>query len=1039
MFGKMGAMAPLVDPFAGAAAGFGAAGVGGAMAGAALPLGLAFGASRYAGAFVGGGQQQMAIGNQLGGMNFINPAARSGIGFSRDDAQAIGNVIRQIASVPEMLTSVEELTRMIPRLRQAGVMTGVRDAGEFSRRFQESIHTIRDMSKILGTTMDQASEFFSQSRSVGFYGRQATIQNVLQAQFTAGVTGMSGGQVMQLQQAGAGMAQAMGAQRVLGARAVTNIAQQLGMAQQNGALREGQLENITGLQGPEATQAAAQRLTQVMMNIAQNPVGRLAMAGMVKFDATGKAIGMDEEMVGRLQRGEVTTSELMQRAGRLNARQRTSFMARQADLITSFAGQAGLGGVGALVKGVGEKMYGSEGTNIILQRQGGMSASEADIFADLIGQGGAGQGLRGFAERQQMEAQIRERTSPDAIFRRLKTRLANSMGITQVRQAGAEMTTAIGRAFDNFIDDAVGRHVITLSKEGADTIARAMARGRGQELFSQALGGGAGGAGTAGPLSGAQMFRESSVGAFLMRGAHDTGRTGAAQAGVMAERFLGASSLTGFGIAAGGMSAENLRKLEGIVGAQTEVARKSGAGAAGRGAFEDILRGSVGRDFGEMTPERQMDEARSAATKAIANQLANKIGGLSAAGFQAAMQGGNMQDMMQRIQAAGGVDKVLGPGLSEMFQAGLKAQGASGIKDFGTAMAIAASAGGLFQVGGKVSAAGVTSEKAIAGAQEAGRKAESALRGMGLDASDIQMLQSKPEARKLLLASSTDDKVRTALESGSPEEALKKLVSMNYNVSLDDIIQLRNVSMGANAERRKDIASNVAQFESLKQIEDSTAAVQMMSKAGDSVQRRASEVLRGPDGTPLVPREDLESVEGLAAALKGVGTKGGADRVRTAMHALTERVGKATGKQREALIAAAGEFGERAAQISGARKRLMGRSVSTDDISRAFGVSKDDLTESLNAIRFKSGGKLSESDFATLQTAAEGAAGFRGAAGRGGAAASVQSEMLTTLQKLNKSLDLNSTIIASLGKDATQDMKDKALKGLKEVTDSKGT
>src|SRR5690606_12220328 len=132
------------------AVGMGFGGALGAGAMTAMPI-MAAGmlASRGVSAFVQGGQQQQMIGNQLAqNFQFFNPAARGGMGFTRDDSKAIGDQIRSLSHIPEMMTSVEELTKLLPKLKSMGVMQGVRDAAEFSQRFKESVKTIRDISRM---------------------------------------------------------------------------------------------------------------------------------------------------------------------------------------------------------------------------------------------------------------------------------------------------------------------------------------------------------------------------------------------------------------------------------------------------------------------------------------------------------------------------------------------------------------------------------------------------------------------------------------------------------------------------------------------------------------------------------------------------------------------------------------------------------------------------------------------------------------------------------------------------------------------------
>jgi hypothetical protein len=183
-------LAPFVDPFAGAMAGWARGGMMGALGGAALPLGLGLAGGALASAIINpmitGGVQQHMVNAGMGQFQFFNPQSRSGMGFSRQDSTTMGENIRGLSQVPEMMASMEELTRLLPKLRQNGMMQGVRDVTEFANRFKEALTTIKDMSRIFGTTLEDAEKFFSHSRSIGFFGRSDQVRNAVNAQVTSG-------------------------------------------------------------------------------------------------------------------------------------------------------------------------------------------------------------------------------------------------------------------------------------------------------------------------------------------------------------------------------------------------------------------------------------------------------------------------------------------------------------------------------------------------------------------------------------------------------------------------------------------------------------------------------------------------------------------------------------------------------------------------------------------------------------------------------------------------------------------------------------
>lgn len=461
-------------------------GIMGGMAAAGATMLPAYAAQKAIGAFVGGGQQQQAIGSALGGFGFANTQSRTGQGFTRDDAQMIGTQVRAIAHIPEMMTSVEELTKLIPKLKSAGVMSGVRDAAEFNSRFKEAVKTLRDVSKVMGTTMEEASQFFEHSRSVGFLGRTDQVKNAMNVQFTAAQTGMSTGQVMQLQQGGAQMAVGRGIRRKTGAEAVTNIAQSLGRGMQTGRISQDDLEDITGVSGEGAVGAAAQQMAQKMAAFAESTAaGRASMMGMARFDDKGKFIGIDTELSKRYAAGQVTKEELLSRTRGMTREQKISASRHVGSMAMEFAGKAGISGVGAFMENVmSERGYSGEAARYQMQRYG-FSETEADLLGNMAGMGGGAGGderqRKAFERKRRMEAEISERTDPSKIMSRIGTKLKSGSGLARAEQEGSKMFSFIGKAYDEFVDDIVGRYSVELSEKGAQRLTQAFQTQKGRE------------------------------------------------------------------------------------------------------------------------------------------------------------------------------------------------------------------------------------------------------------------------------------------------------------------------------------------------------------------------------------------------------------------------------------------------------------------------------------------------------------------------------------------------------------------------------
>lgn len=481
MLGVGGSIANALDPISGFMKGYGgmsARGIMGGLAGAAGPLALAYTAAQLGSSFMHGGHQQQMVQSQLGQFQHFNAASRTGQGFSRQDARDIGQTIRSLSEVPELMTSMEELTRLLPKMRQMGMMQGIRDASEFQTRFKEAIGTISKMAKYMGTTMEEATKFFEHSRSMGMFDRKDQLQNMINAQFTSGMTGMTMGETMQMQQGGAQMAQQFGARRRYGAQGVTNIAQRLALARENGNIEEGLIQDVTGLEGPAGDAAAAQKMYGFMMNLSRTAPGQAIIAGAMKRNEEGKVV-LDEEVVRKVNAGQMSLEEIKGRAEKLSHEDKIAFRYQAANLGAQFAGKVDVAKfVSGLVAGKGQ-----DAGKLVLQQLSGGSMSEADIelLSQLGGGGGRGADMDNMVKIQQREHNIAEQTDPSRIWKRLKTRMhASTFG--HVEKSGAEFFDFLGKEYDSFIDDLVGRHVVSLSKGGAEAFRKAMTGGNDKEI-----------------------------------------------------------------------------------------------------------------------------------------------------------------------------------------------------------------------------------------------------------------------------------------------------------------------------------------------------------------------------------------------------------------------------------------------------------------------------------------------------------------------------------------------------------------------------
>lgn len=541
---------PLGDPISGFMAMRGMRfGLGASMAGAGAMM-LPMAAAQWGvGQMVTGAQEQGRLNTAISNYNFANPASATGMGFSRMDAQNIGRQVRQLSVIPELMTSFDEISRILPQLKQMGMMNGVRDASEFGRRMKEAITTVREVSKVIGSTMEEATEFFAHSRRVGFLGGREALQNAMNARITMGVTGMNQQQFMNMQEQGAAMGTAIGGYRGLGATAVTNIAQRIGLTQvRNPGLME-TIANITGRSDEQGIADASTMIANLGLRVAGTGPGRFMLAGLMKVGPNGEAT-LDDAAMDQYLRGGTTMGDLRRRGMQMmgNRRNVISFETHQTKLAQQFTARGGTEAMlGMLQEALGTD---TEAARYVLQSQFGATEQQADLVQELLrGRGG------GVADEERVIREIvarqsrRREAGPSGFMKRAGTAFERNVS-QHLKQAGADMTQAVGRAIDEVYEDWMGDTVLSISNEKKNALIQAFVATDKKAALSQALGG-AGLRGEVGSASAGlrRMLSNTELGAWW-RGVGTSG-SGYSK-GQLEERFGGAFNA----VAAGGFSPE---------------------------------------------------------------------------------------------------------------------------------------------------------------------------------------------------------------------------------------------------------------------------------------------------------------------------------------------------------------------------------------------------------------------------------------------------------------------------------------------------
>jgi hypothetical protein len=756
MFGKLGALGHVVDPFVGGMAGFSGSGIGalagggvaGAALGAAVPLGLAYGASKMVGSFIHGGQQGQMVEQSLGqNFGFMNAHSRTGAGFDRSGMQAITQGVRSLANIPEMMTSMEELTKLIPKMQQMGTMNGVRDAKEFSKRFREQVGVLRDMSKVLGSTLEEAADLMAHSKAVGMRGPAMQLQNAMAVKFTAAQTGMSEQQVMNMQSGGAQLAMQMGVKRSVGATAVTNAAQTLQKGIQEGRIGQEDIEDVAGgATGAEATGAAASNLTAKMAGILQNTAaGRAMMFGAAKFNKEGRYIGLDKRTMERLQAGTILPSEVGRMAQNLTGEQKAELMNRQGQMSLEMAGQMGIGGEFQALKSQLKGRLGDAGARRIFQMQG-FGESEMDLGEKLAGMQGGLSGQEDMEKMQRYKASQKERTDPGAIMDRAMKKMHTAV-FGRLEAEGDKARNWIAKTTENFIDDITGRAIVSISDNGAKRLEAAFGP-KGKSLQGTGLSGGGIKGAMGGGLQDSELWSQS---IFGMSGKTQTGRTSAGQL---------RHTIESLGVNVSGL---NQSASERVISQRQEQLLKMGEGAGLGGKLaEDIAGTEEGSEFYRATNAKKMDLLQSHVATQLDEIRKKKMWNMKLTEDEA-----KMADLAQKTGAKSSQEQAYAVATALSKGAGIDVKGIS-------------------DIGGAFSDASI---KARAGAlKEADRGMEKLLGPEG-----AAIIKGNPKLSTILSQMEGKD-VDDALNMADPADAVKALEKMNIKgVEATDIESLRTL------------------------------------------------------------------------------------------------------------------------------------------------------------------------------------------------------------------------------------------------------
>jgi hypothetical protein len=476
-----------LDPFTGVSRAFGAgtgsvAGRAGIMAGGE-GLGLAASWSNVSGAFAQGGMRAgfSALGGGLAGaasaavpyylgakaieatagqmyegvQNFQDTRRMTSQYFSPQYGQpgatlggrSAGGMIKEVTSIMHEMASedamagMRDLRRLMDKAGSMGMLQGVGDVNQFKERFKGIISRTKAVAQILGTTLDEAMPIVNQLQQMGTW----TAKDVLGAAVAAKVAGPGGAQALAgSMQQGAQMSYQMGGRLESGAALGQQLFGQVSAATRSGVFSENDIRNMTGgTGGAEGQRMVAGTVQQVMSGMGQTAMGRLMMAGMGEVKGNEFTGRMDDALLKKFQRGEISIEELQQRGKqRINSSKdlATSFFNRADTMGQSMAEQ---GGIAGMAQGIKQAMthagYGGASDSIqnrFIQMLTGSNQKQADVIQQMI------------KNLPKIQAE-QERASAAALedsFRQIDERRNRSL--TGLKEAiGQSIHEAVGRPF----------------------------------------------------------------------------------------------------------------------------------------------------------------------------------------------------------------------------------------------------------------------------------------------------------------------------------------------------------------------------------------------------------------------------------------------------------------------------------------------------------------------------------------------------------------------------------------------------------------
>jgi hypothetical protein len=427
---------------------------------------------------------------RFGGMMGIG-GGRGGMGFNTQEMGQVSSMVRGMAD-QDMFTSFDELTRLMDRTAQMGTYRGVQGAKQFQEKFKATVSSLKEIAQTMHTSLEGATQFFEQAKNQGFFSGRDISATLRQTTMAAGASGMSMDQMMAIRNQGTQMGRMMGMRGRTGAGAMMQMATNIGVGMQTGAISDELISEATGgLMGAEGAQAAAGMMMQSNARWLKRGVGRVMLAGL--WDpATG---GINRERLQQVMSGGMSFQDI-RTLGRANisgtSGRRSEFFANEERL----GGQLQEAGGGAIQFGMLEQhIQARRGVNAddpigerFIRRQTGWSQEQFELQRAMYRNLPRILEDRAAREAQQRQSEMRTQSMEGSGVRGAQKRIQNwwQKEVTSpIRQMGDDLVTSFTTSVDSIFEKMEGTVKLAVSERTKNLLVEYARTGkRGGDLMS---------------------------------------------------------------------------------------------------------------------------------------------------------------------------------------------------------------------------------------------------------------------------------------------------------------------------------------------------------------------------------------------------------------------------------------------------------------------------------------------------------------------------------------------------------------------------